>query len=134
MDMTRFLLSLDQAVDIIFDAIRHAKSGETYIPIVKSARMIDLAKALIGDRKNEIKVIGIRPGEKLHEILISEEEIFRSIRRDNYYVILPILPELRKGTPVEVPVLEREYSSLDDVLSMKELIQLLEKNNLMLPD
>jgi len=129
-DMTRFLLSLDQAVDIIFDAIRYANAGETYIPIVKSAKMLDLAKALIGDRKNEIKIIGIRPGEKLHEILISEEELFRSIKRGNYYVILPILPELRKEA-VETPVLDREYSSLDDILSMNELIQLLEKNNLM---
>ena len=129
-DMTRFLLSLDQAVDIIFDAIRYANAGETYIPIVKSAKMLDLAKALIGDRKNEIKIIGIRPGEKLHEILISEEELFRSIKRGNYYVILPILPELRKEA-VETPVLDREYSSFDDILSMDELIQLLEKNNLM---
>ena len=73
-DMTRFLLSLEQAVDTIFAALRGAKRGETYIPRVPSARMIDLARALIGDRPIKIEVTGIRPGEKIDEILISEEE------------------------------------------------------------
>ncbi len=73
-DMTRFLLSLEQAVDTIFAALRGAKRGETYIPRVPSARMIDLARALIGDRQIKIEVTGIRPGEKIDEILISEEE------------------------------------------------------------
>jgi FlaA1/EpsC-like NDP-sugar epimerase len=129
-DMTRFLLSLDQAVDIVFSAIRFAKPGEIYIPRVPSARIIDLAQALIGDRKNEIKVIGVRPGEKMHEILISEEELFRSIKRDEYYVVLPILPSLQ-CQEVSQPLLEKEFSSADDLLSMDGLIALLEKNNLM---
>src|SRR5690349_7503861 len=61
-DMTRFLLSLDQAVDTIFAAVRDAYKGETFIPRVPAARMLDLAKALVGDRKIDIKVTGIRPG------------------------------------------------------------------------
>src|SRR5580704_18334454 len=73
-DMTRFLLSLDEAVDLIFAAVRKAKRGETFIPRVPSARMVDVAAALIGNRKIKLEVTGIRPGEKLHEILISEEE------------------------------------------------------------
>ena len=132
-EMTRFLLSLDQAVDIVFDAIRYANPGEIYIPRVPSAKILDLAKALIGDRKNEIKVVGVRPGEKMHEILISEEELFRSIIRGDYYVVLPILPHLRTQE-VDHPLLEKEFSSLDNLLSMVGLINLLKQNHLMVED
>ncbi len=90
-DMTRFLLSLDDAVDVIFAAMETANRGETYIPRVPSANMLDLAKVLIGGRKIEIKVMGIRPGEKVHEILISDEESFRTVERGKYYAIKAIL-------------------------------------------
>jgi UDP-glucose 4-epimerase len=80
-EMTRFLLSLDDAVDIIFAAVRDGQRGETFIPRVPSARITDLAEVLIDGRPIEIKVTGVRPGEKLHEILISEEEIYRTAER-----------------------------------------------------
>ena len=51
-EMTRFLLSLDNAVDLIFMALREARSGETYVPRVRSARVIDIARALVGERMN----------------------------------------------------------------------------------
>ena len=73
-DMTRFLLSLDEAVDTIFAAFRRAGRGETYIPRVPSAKVTDIAAALIGDRPIQTIITGIRPGEKIHEILVSEEE------------------------------------------------------------
>ena len=78
-DMTRFLLSLEEAVDLIFAAVRKARPGETFIPRIPSARMIDVAAALIGDRRIDTVVTGIRPGEKLHEILVSEEESHRTV-------------------------------------------------------
>src|SRR5258708_494729 len=78
-DMTRFLLSLDDAVDAIFAAVREGRPGETYIPRVPSALMTHVARALIGERPIEIKVVGIRPGEKVHEILVSDEEAHRTI-------------------------------------------------------
>ena len=96
-DMTRFLLSLEQAVDTIFAAVREARRGETYIPRVPSARVTDLAAALLEGRAIEIKMTGIRPGEKVHEILVSEEEAYRTIERGDYYVIQAMLPELRSG-------------------------------------
>ena len=71
--MTRFLLSLDTAVDTIFAALLQGRTGEIFVPIVPTARMIDVASVLIGNRPIEIKMIGIRPGEKEHEVLISEE-------------------------------------------------------------
>ena len=97
-DMTRFLLSLEQAVDTVFAALNEAERGETYIPRVPSAQVTDIAEALIGDRKIETVVTGIRPGEKVHEILVSEEEAYRTIERGDYYVIQPMLPELRLQT------------------------------------
>lgn len=130
--MTRFLLSLDQAVDVIFAAMDHANPGETYIPRVPTAKIVDVAAALIGDRPIETTVTGIRPGEKLHEALVSKEEGHRTITRGNYYVIQPMLPELVKTD--EGPFFGREYSSADDLMSREETIDLLQKNRLMLED
>lgn len=132
-DMTRFLLSLDQAVDTIFAAVREGKRGETYIPRVPSALVTDIASALIGSRKIEVKITGIRPGEKLHEILVSEEERFRTFARGNYYVISSILPEIRPEEHAEHP-LKGEYSSADDVMDHATTEALLRKFKLMLED
>lgn len=131
-DMTRFLLSLDQAVDTIFAALQHGKPGETYIPRVPSALVVDIAEALIGDRPIKTKFTGIRPGEKVHEILVSEEEANRTLPRGDYYVILPMLPELVQ-TDVETP-LQKEYSSNDILMSKYELTELLRRHNLMVED
>ncbi len=132
-EMTRFLLSLDEAVDLIFAAVRRARPGETFIPRVPSARMVDVAAALIGDRKIKTVVSGIRPGEKLHEILISEEEGHRTIQQGEQYVIGPILPELRPEAPV-TRILNREYSSADDLLSPEGVVDLLRRRKLMVED
>lgn len=123
-EMTRFLLSLDRAVDTIFSAAREGKGGETYVPRVSSARVLDIAKVMIGARDIAIKYTGIRPGEKIDEILISEEECFRTVMRSDYYVILPILPELR-GASGAAPTLESEYSSKDNILDLESLRSLL---------
>lgn len=131
-EMTRFLLSLEQAVDTILAALKYGERGETYIPRVPSARITDLAAVLIGDRPIEMVVTGVRPGEKTHEILISEEEIHRTYERGDYYVIAPILPELRQGE-LEVLGLEHEYSSADNVMGRQELTELLEQYDLLLP-
>jgi UDP-glucose 4-epimerase len=128
-EMTRFLLTLEQAVDTIFAALRGAQRGETYIPRVPSARIADIAKALIGKRPIKTTVTGIRPGEKLHEILISEEEAHRSIHRGDYFVILPILPELRRDDVT--PTLTSEYSSADDVMTPAVTRDLLDRCGLL---
>jgi UDP-glucose 4-epimerase len=132
-EMTRFLLSLEQAVDTIFAAVQYAQRGETYIPRVPSARVIDVAEVLIDDRPIKTLISGIRPGEKVHEILVSEEEAYRTIERGNYYAILPMLPELRGGTNVETPLV-KEYSSADNVMSKPELSELLGKHKLLVED
>jgi FlaA1/EpsC-like NDP-sugar epimerase len=129
-DMTRFLLPLEKAVDIIFSAVESAKAGETYIPIVSSALMMDVARALIEERDIPIVVTGIRPGEKVHEILVSFEEAWRTHRRGDYYVIQPILPELWKDGAGK-KALNKEYSSADSLMSLKETRDLLKSYNLM---
>ena len=132
-EMTRFLISLDQAVDTVFAALKTAKAGETYIPRVPAARVTDVAAALIGKRKIEIKITGIRPGEKTHEILVSEEERFRTVERGEWYAILPILPELRPAESGETPLAD-EYSSANDLMTPDQVAALLRKQKLMLED
>jgi FlaA1/EpsC-like NDP-sugar epimerase len=120
--MTRFLMTLDQAVDTIFAAVRHADAGEIFVPHVASARVTDVAGVLIGDRPIEIVVTGIRPGEKIHEILISEEESFRTLEREGYFVLQSQLPELAKTDFIRA--LHAEYSSAASIVTGSELEKL----------
>lgn len=133
-DMTRFLLSLDQAVDTVFAAIAEAKPGETYVPNAPSATVMNIAKSLIAERQIEIKITGIRPGEKMHEIMVSEEEANHCVRRGNYFAILPMLPELRKSGEDEVNALSKEFSSADTALDLAQTIKLLQESRLMVDD
>ncbi|MBS1793974.1 MAG: polysaccharide biosynthesis protein [Acidobacteria bacterium] len=123
-EMTRFLLSLDRAVDTVFAAVDFGLAGETFVPKVLAAKIVDVAKALMGENEVPIVFTGIRPGEKIHEIMVSEEECFRTVERRGYYVILPVLPELRAEGGTEA-FLEGEYSSKDDNISIPELRELL---------
>jgi UDP-glucose 4-epimerase len=120
-DMTRFLLTLDDAVDTIFAAVRSAAPGETYIPRVPSARIVDVAQALIAGADIPMVTTGIRPGEKIHEILISEEESYRTVHgAQGYYALRPMLPEVAGDGAVE-PVLSAEYSSADNLMAESEV-------------
>jgi FlaA1/EpsC-like NDP-sugar epimerase len=127
-EMTRFLLSLDKAVDTVFAAISHGFRGETFVPKVLAAKITDVAKSLMGEKDLPIIFTGIRPGEKIHEIMVSEEECFRTVERGDYYVILPVLPELREKFEAS-QFLENEYSSKDNNISVEELKELLGNAN-----
>lgn len=129
-EMTRFLLSLDDAVDLVFTALGEAKPGETYVPHVPSARIVDLAAVMIGDRPLEMSIVGIRPGEKTHEILVSEEEVYRTVLRNGHLVILPSLDELADISRAEL-ALDKEYSSADHLMSPTDIRALLSANELM---
>ena len=133
-EMTRFLLSLNQAVETLFAALRFAKRGETYVPKVPAATVINIAKALIGRRKIDIKITGIRPAEKMHEIMVSEEEATHCVRRGNYYAILPMLPELRKLSKHEPAALKKEFSSEDAALDLSGTVALLRRHKIMVED
>ncbi len=133
-EMTRFLLSLDNAVDTVIAAIQHALPGETYVPNAPSATALNIAKALINGRDIDISIIGVRPGEKMHEIMVSEEEINHCIKRNNYYAIQPMLPELQNKDKDLKNALKEELSSARNVLDLKGTVQLLKKHKLMIED
>lgn len=131
--MTRFLLSLNQAVDTVMAAMSFGSQGETFIPMVPSANMEILAKALIGKSPVRIEISGIRPGEKLHEILVSEEESYRTYRKQGYYVIQPMLPEITPKANKKRDLIS-EFSSEHHVLDATGTEELLRKNKLFLED
>src|SRR6202161_2847601 len=109
-EMTRFFISLDDAVDTVFAAFADARPGEIFVPRAPAARMVDGAEALIGDRPIDTQVTGIRPGEKIHEIMVSDEEAPRTVEHGKWYAILPMLPELRADRG-DRSCLLKEYSS-----------------------
>lgn len=132
-DMTRFLLSLEDAVDTVVAAISGAQPGETYVPRAPSSRIVDVAAALVGDRPIRTVMTGIRPGEKIHEIMVSDEEAYRTADRGKWYAILPMLPEVC-GDRTGSGCLSKEYSSNDDVLDLEGTRALLKKRRLMPED
>lgn len=130
-DMTRFLLPLEKAVDTIIAALEHAAPGETFVPKVPASRMIDIARVLIGERPVELVITGIRPGEKVHESMVSFEEGWRTFDRGDYYAIKPMLPELVTDKLESAP-LNKEYSSSDSLLSIEETHAMLQLYNLLI--
>jgi FlaA1/EpsC-like NDP-sugar epimerase len=128
-EMTRFLLTLNQAVDTIFSAIETASPGEILVPNAPSVTVMNLAKALIEDRDVDIEILGIRPGEKLHEIMVSDEESNMTSAKGDYYAIRPMLPELLEGD--FIPALNKEFSSADNVLNYEGTKELLKKHSLL---
>lgn len=130
-DMTRFLLTLEQATDTVFAAFKDAKPGEIFVPNAPSASIINIAQAIVDENGGQIKVTGIRPGEKMHELMVSEEECGHTVARGEYYSILPMLPELRVSGSLEVGALTKEFSSLDNVLNLEDTKKLLAANNLL---
>ena len=87
--MTRFNITIDQAVNFVLTCMKHSFGGEIFVPKIPSYRIIDVAKAINPNCK--IKTIGIRPGEKLHEEMITLSDGFNSLELKNFFVILPRL-------------------------------------------
>lgn len=121
--MTRFLISLDVAVDTLLAALESALPGEVYIPASLPATTIgDIADVLIAGRDIKKKVIGIRPGEKIDEILVAKPEANRTLFRDGYLVLSPVVQES--------PALIDEYNSSDSLISKDKLRAIFEKEGL----
>ena len=85
--MTRFWLTLEQGVHFVIRCISQMWGGEVFVPKIPSTRIIDLAKAIAPQA--ELKVVGIRPGEKLHEVLISDDEARSTVEVEDMYVVQP---------------------------------------------
>jgi UDP-N-acetylglucosamine 4,6-dehydratase len=117
--MTRFWISLQQAVDFVMKCFNDMTGGELYVPRIPSMKITDLAKAI--SPNCELVVTGIRPGEKLHEEMISVEDARRTLRLDDRYVILPTLAEWGFVPPMGTPVAEGfAYSSDTNDLWLSE--------------
>lgn len=88
--MTRFWITLEHGVQFVLDSLRRMHGGEIFVPKIPSMKVTDLAKAIAPECN--IEVVGIRPGEKLHEAMITEDDARRTLEYDNYYVIQPEFP------------------------------------------
>lgn len=129
--MTRFIISPQESVQLIFNAIKYSKGGEVFVPELKSFKIVDLIEILKEKykAKNKIKIIGVRPGEKIHELLISESEIPRTVKFKNFYVILSNIEKDKQGRkPFYLTKGERfnsakikNYSSEDYLISKREV-------------
>ena len=89
MRMTRFWLKLEQAVEMVISGLETMEGGELYVKKIPSMKMTELAKAMAPNL--QLKEVGIRPGEKIHEMMISSEDSRNTIEFDKYYIILPDL-------------------------------------------
>jgi UDP-N-acetylglucosamine 4,6-dehydratase/5-epimerase len=89
-NMTRFNITLDDGVSMVYYAIQHMWGGEIFVPKIPSYRIGDLAQALAPDCRRE--VVGIRPGEKVHEEMVTETDALNTVEFDKYFVILPSCP------------------------------------------
>ena len=92
--MTRFMISLDQAVKFVWHAFEDMVGGEVYVKKIPSMKVTDIAKVIAP--KARLKIIGIRPGEKLHEQMISSDDSYSTYKYSNYYKILPQIYEWGK--------------------------------------
>jgi UDP-N-acetylglucosamine 4,6-dehydratase len=87
-EMTRFFITLDQGVGFVLKGLERMSGGELYVPKIPSMRIADLATAVAPDCEHE--VIGIRPGEKVHELMIAKDDARRTVEFDDHYVIEPV--------------------------------------------
>lgn len=131
--MTRFWISLKQGVELVIKAIKEATGGETFISKIPSFKVTDLAQAMLPECST--KEIGIRPGEKLHEVMITAEDSHNTYEYDNYYVVYPqiIWNERQKIADGGIKVREGFiYSSENNVewLSVNDIKHLLKSINL----
>lgn len=134
--MTRFWITLDQGVDFVLKSFGRMQGGEIFVPKIPSAHIVDLAKAIAPNLPQ--KIVGIRPGEKLHEVMCPADDSHLTLEFDDHYVIQPSItfqnaidysknPSGEKGSPVSS---DFEYSSGNNprFLSIEEIRQLVEAN------
>ena len=126
--MTRFTLTIDQAIHFVLNCASIMIGGEVFVPKLQSYNIVQLAKCI--DKDAEIKIMGIRPGEKLHEAMISSTESHKTLIQENYMVVLPEIKinknyEEKYGNNYRVD--DEEYSSgNNELISDENLIKMIE--------
>lgn len=129
-EMTRFLLTLSQAIDLVFYSLKHGMGGEIFVKKAPASKMINLARAYAelktGKKNYPLEYIGIRPGEKIDEVLVSQEEMRHSKEKKDHFVI-------KREAEFDIKLIKKsvrtqEYSSRTvKHLSVDELIHLMKK-------
>lgn len=128
--MTRFLISLEHGVKIVLSSLQMMSGGELFIPKIPSVRIIDLAEAMMPG--GNLEVVGVRPGEKLHEMLISEDDARATIELNDRYIIEPLFEfwERRHYEQIEAKKVDESFCYISntnkqwlDVAQIRELLQ-----------
>jgi FlaA1/EpsC-like NDP-sugar epimerase len=104
-EMTRFMLTLKDAMNLVFLAYKEGVGGEIFVKKSPAHTVKDLAEVMIeelGAKNKQIKVTGVRPGEKIHETLVSPTESLRTIEKKEHFIVLP---------QIKIPETEEKYSS-----------------------
>lgn len=108
--MTRYLMSTSDAISLIFDAVINSEGGEVFVmrmPAIKLENIANVMIKLFGNKNTKIRTIGVRPGEKMHEVLVSKNESSKTkIFNDNYYIIMPQYMDVE---------LEKKYKNFDPI-------------------
>ena len=135
LNMTRFSITIEEAIEVVFWAIKNSIGGEIIVPKIPSYRLIDLAKAICP--KCKLKVTGIRPGEKLHEEMITVSDSYNTFDIGKYYIILDNinlknLSRYSKTYKIKKVYKNFSYNSLNNpsFLTVKEIINLVKKINI----
>ena len=127
-EMTRFILTLSEAISLVFDATVLGKSGELFVRKMPAFRIVELAEIVgrrIGGRADyPVETIGVRPGEKIHEVLVSEEEMSRTEEGVDCYIVKPV----RLGDSVGAASTAEYTSANTKMLTPRELEDVLERD------
>lgn len=128
-EMTRFLLRLEEAIDLVFKATIEGETGQLFVKKMPACYITELAKvmskAITKNEDYQIKDVGIRPGEKIHEVLVSEEEMRRAVETETHYVIHPF-GKLEK--PHLMSDLKEYASNNTKMLNEDEIVSLLKQD------
>ena len=136
--MTRFWITLDQGVRFVIHCLEEMQGGEIFVPKIPSMRMMDVATCVASG--SEIETIGIRPGEKLHEVLVSDDEARHTLELESMYVIQPLDPWWKSDNLINGRALAEGFRYASDTnsewltkLQLQELIASLEPDNSTIP-
>ena len=110
--MTRFWITLEQGVAFVLSSLAMMQGGEIFVPRIPSMKVVDLVTALAPGLPH--RVIGIRPGEKLHEVMITEDDARATIALADRYVMLPAFEEHKRGTPLVGPRVDERFRYASD--------------------
>jgi len=110
--MTRFWITLPQAVQFVVDAFDRMSGGEIFVPRIPSTTIVDIATAIAPTAA--VEVVGIRPGEKLHEEMISEDDARRAYAHDDYFVIAPVLAQWSDQAPTTGKLVPQGFAYRSD--------------------